>query len=193
MALGAEEMRQATAGMTAPALLRHLLLEKFPNKCAVTSSLRARSVAVLKMISEIARSTPVIFCHASYVYPESVDYRAQIVRLLGLTDVRDPQEDESETLPEDQDHFEDIRSDVLGGGTIDRFVHLNRSLAGFDCWISAAYHVPYGETTSPRLVQEGRLLRVDPLSGWTLEQVHEYMARHGLPFHPRIAPPTYHY
>jgi phosphoadenosine phosphosulfate reductase len=188
-----EELRPAIAEMSAPALLRHLLIEKFPRKCAVTSSLRARSIVVLHMIAEIDCATPVIFCHASYVYPESVEYRAQIIRRLGLTDVRDPRADEATVADGDRDHFEEIRSEIWGGGTIATIVHLNQSLAGFECWISAAYHLPYDGDATPRLSHEGRMLRVDPLNGWTQDQVHEYMARHRLPFHPRILPPTHHY
>ena len=188
-----EELRNATAEMTTPALLRYLLLERFPGRCAITSSLRARSVVVLNLAAEVDRTVPVIFCQASYVYPESVDYRAQVIRLLHLTDVRDPGADEGVVLPDDQDHYEEIRSSVWGGGTIETTVHLNRSLADFDCWISAAYHRPYTDEPTPRLIQEGRMLRVDPLSGWTWKEVHEYMAKRNLPLHPRIAAPSYHY
>ena len=191
--LRAEDLRNATAEMAAPDLLRFLLLEKFPNGCAITSSLRARSVVVLHMVADIAPSTPVIFCHAPYMYPESVEYRARIVRLLALTDVREPGREESAVATGDRDHYEHIRSDVWGGGTIETVVHLNRSLAGFDCWISAAYHRPYTDAPPTRLAQEDGLLRVDPLGGWSRDDVHDYMAKHDLPFHPRILPPTYQY
>ena len=188
-----DELRDATAAMTAPALIRHLLHEKFPDRSAITSSLRARSIVVLKMVAEIDRATPVIFCHAPDVYPESVEYRTQIVRQLGLTDIRDPGKAETDILPGDQDHYEEIRSGVWGGGTIGSIVHLNRSLAGFLCWISATYHRPYSDDPTERLAEEGRLLRVDPLNGWSQEEVYSYMAKHGLPHHPRIVAPTYHY
>ena len=188
-----EELRLATAGMAAPALLRYLLLEKFPKGCAITSSLRARSVVVLKMIADIDRTAPVIFCHASYVYPESIEYRAQIVRLLGLTNVHDPEANESGALAGDHDYYEVIRTEITGGGTIDSRVHLNKSLADFECWISAAYHKPYSDVPIERLTLEGRMLRADPLGGWTQEEVHDYMAQHDLPYHPRILAPTYHY
>jgi phosphoadenosine phosphosulfate reductase len=186
-------LQNATAELTAPELLRRLLVEEFPKGCAVTSALRARSVVVLHMIAETDRATPVIFCHAPYIFPESVEYRAQIVHLLGLTDVRDPSKAETEILPEDQDHTEEILSEAWGGGTVNSTVHLNKSLAGFDCWISAAYHRPYTNDLTPRLIEDGRLLRVDPLNGWTQKQVHAYLAERDLPHHPRIAVPTYHY
>ncbi|MBT5050668.1 MAG: phosphoadenosine phosphosulfate reductase family protein [Rhodospirillaceae bacterium] len=191
--LRVEELRKATTDMTAPELLRCLLVQEFPDGCAVTSALRARSVVVLHMIAEIDLATPVIFCHAPYIFPESVEYRARIVRQLGLTDVRDPAQDETEILPQDQGHTEGILSDASGGGTIHSTVNLNKSLAGFNCWISAAYHRPYGDDPTPRLIEEGRLLRVDPLMGWTQKDVHAYMAERDLPHHPRIAVPTYHY
>jgi phosphoadenosine phosphosulfate reductase len=188
-----DELRQATADMPLPTLLEYLLVERFPQRCATTTSLRARSVVVLKMIADIDRAAPIIFCHASYIYPESVEYRARIVRLLGLTNVRDPEAGEADPLPGDQNHYEVIRSEISGGGTIESLVHLNKSLADFDCWISAAYHRPYSDVAMERLVPEGRMLRVDPLSGWSQEQVHAYMAKWELPHHPRIPAPTYHY
>lgn len=188
-----DELRRATAAMQPPALLHHLLVERFPGRCVTTCSLRARSVVVLRMLADIDRAAPVVFCHASYVYPESIEYRARIVRLFGLTNVRDPAGDEDGALPGDQDHYEVIRSEISGGGTIDSIVHLNRSLAKSDCWISAAYHGPYPDVPAERLIAEGRMLRVDPLSGWTQEQVHGWMARHDVPHHPRILAPTYHY
>ena len=188
-----DELRHATATMTAPAMLRHLLLERFPGGCAVTSSLRARSIVVLKMIADIDRATPVIFCHAPYIYPDSVEYRAHIVRLLDLADVRDPETNGSGPRTGEKEHHELIRSDVPGGGTLDSVVHLNDALSGFEFWVSAAYHRPYSEVPAERLTEEGGLIRADPLRGWTQEEVHAYMAEHDLPHHPRILAPTYHY
>ena len=189
----AENLQSITADMTAPELLRCLLVKEFPDKCVVTSALRARSVVALHMIAEIDRATPVIFCHAPYIFPESTEYRAQIVRMLGLSDVQDPTSNETDVVSGDQDHIEEILSEAGGGGEIKSTIHLNKSLAGSDCWVSAAYHRPYTENPTPRLTREGRLLRADPLAGWTQKEVHAYLARRDLPLHPRIAVPTYHY
>jgi len=59
-----EELREITREMDAPTLLRYVITEKFPHKTVVTCSLRGRSVVLLKMISEIDASTPIVFCHA---------------------------------------------------------------------------------------------------------------------------------
>lgn len=183
-----DELRNATAGMTAQELLRHLMTEIFPGKCAISSSLRARSVAVLKMAAEIDPTVRVIFCHAPYVYAESVEYRERVVRRLGLTDVRDP-----EPADDDNEFFEDIRTSVWGGGDIESTVGLDAALDGVACWISAAYHRPYPDTPPPRLTQEKRLIRVDAVHDWSQQQIYGYLARYDLPLHPRISTPTYHY
>ena len=198
----AEEIRQASVGMTSPEFLRFLLVDRYPRKAAVTSSLRARSIVVLNMIAEIDSATPVVFCHASDLYPESIAYRARIIAMLQLSDVRDPGNDETGV----REHFEHIWSDVWGGGRVHSIVHLNRSLAGFDCWISAVYHHAYDDERVVRVADEGGLVRVDPLHGWNEEDVRIYMAEHDLPAHPHVelkqpkpsseetvVVPTYHY
>ena len=192
--------------MTAPEFVRYLLAERFPGRTAVTSSLRARSVAVLSMIAAADRATRVIFCHAPDLYPESVDYRDRIIRMLRLGNVRIAGEDQSEAVPDGIRHCEDIWSDVWGGGHIHTVQPLDRALAGFDCWISAVYHRPYGEDPVDRVAEEGDLVRIDPLSGWDQQTVHAYLAERGLPLHPHIelkqprpsldgaaAVPTYHF
>ena len=54
-----EELQELTRDMDTVSLLRFLITEKFPKKIVVSCSLRARSVVVLKMISEIDPSTPI--------------------------------------------------------------------------------------------------------------------------------------
>ena len=202
----AEEMRQASVGMTAPEFLRFLLVDKFSRKAAVTSSLRARSIVVLNMIAEIDPATRVIFCHAPDLYPESVEYRDRIIKMLQLVDVRIASSQDAGGPPDVTQHIEDIWSDVWGGGRVHSVQHLNQSLAGFDCWISAVYHRPYGDDRVVRVADEGELVRIDPLYGWNEETVRTYMAEHELPSHPHIelkpprpaldgagAVPTYHY
>ena len=192
--------------MTAPEFLRFLLVDKFPQKTAVTSSLRARSVVVLNMIAEIDPATRVIFCHAPDLYPESVEYRDRIIKMLHLTDVRIAGNHQAGAPPDALQHVEDIWSDVWGGERVHSVLNLNQSLAGFDCWISAVYHRPYGEDRVNRVADEGELVRADPLNGWNEENVRAYMAEHDLPAHPHIelkeprpsleetaAVPTYHY
>ena len=180
-----EEILDITGKMDAAAFLRFLIAEKFPKKTAVTCSLRGRSVVVLKLISEIDPSTPVVFCHMPNLYPESLDYRAKLVGALGLRDIREPAEDGG-PLPGDCNHCEGLWSEnpVDHTRAYETF-QLNRALANFDCWISAVYPGLYPDTPGPRVREEGRLIRIDPLASWTQDQVRRFMADHGLSYHPQ--------
>lgn len=201
-----EDLPELTAKMDTAALLRFLVAERFPGKSMVTSSLRGRSVVVLKLISEIDPAVPVVFCHIPELFPESVAYRARLVRELGLRDVREPAADDG-PLPGDSNHCEGLWAENPADHTrAYKTILLNQTLAEADCWISAAYHAPYPDTPGPRIRQEGRLIRIDPLASWTQQQVRGFMADHGLPYHPQAmlrrpnppreepAPvPSYHY
>jgi phosphoadenosine phosphosulfate reductase len=167
-------------------LLRFLITEGFPHRTMATVSLRARSIVLLKMISEIDASTPIAFCHAQKLFPESLEYRARLVDQLGLRDIRVPAGDEGAPPPGDCNHSEGLWSE----SPADRsraytIVNLNRTLAGIDCWISGVYHGPYSAAAGPRLSEEGRLIRIDPLASWTQDQVRHFMKENGLAYHPR--------
>ncbi len=181
----ASDVVRETDGMAAAAFLRHIVQDTFPGKVLVTVSLRARSVVTLRMIADIAPSTPVVFCHMRNMFQESLDYKARIIEELGLTDVRSPAED-SGALQDDRFHSEAL----WGEDPIDHMrryttIPLNETLKPFDCWISAVYHAPYSDAEVPRVIDDGRLLRVNPLAGWQKDDVRAYLKDRDLPFHPK--------
>jgi phosphoadenosine phosphosulfate reductase len=181
----ADEILRITAEMDTFSFLRYVITEGFPRATVATCSLRGRSVVVLKMISEIDPSTPIVFSHMPHLYPESLDYRAKLVRDLGLRDTRESAED-SGALPGDCNHSESLWAENPVDHTrAYRTVNLNQALAGCECWISAVYHGPYPEAPGPRVREEGRLILIDPLASWTQDQVRGFMQQHGLSYHPR--------
>lgn len=185
MAMSLPDLIDECEGMEAAELLRYVVLEKFPGKTLVTASLRARSVVTLRMIADIAPATPVVFCHMKNVFQESLDYKSMIIDELGLSDVRSPEED-SGTLPGDNYHCENLWGDDPDDGTR-RYtsIPLNDTLKPFDCWISAVCHNPYSYEPRPRMFEEGRIMRVHPLVGWTKDEVRNYLKERNLPFHPK--------
>ncbi len=183
MVISAQNIINESEGMEAPEFLRYLVRDKFPGKVVITTSLRARGMVTLRMIADIAPETPVIFCHMKNMYPGSMEYRTSMVEMLGLTDVRSPEVDNG-NLPGDCNHSEALWGEMNDGTRQYTTIPMNDTLKEFDCWISAVYHTPYSEKPRPRLVEEGRLVRVDPLVGWTEDKVRSYLKERDLPFHP---------
>ena len=185
-----DELLDSTQDMTAQDMLRFLITEKFPGKTLVSASLRGRSVVLLQMIAKIDPSTPIVFCHAPNSHPDSQEFRAKLVSRLGLSDIRDPAEDESGPLPGDCDHSEGLwAEDLVDHRRVYATTYLNQSLAEFDCWVSGVYHGPYSDDPAPRVIQEGRLIRIDPLGDWSQDDVRQFMKEHGLSYHPRATLP----
>ena len=180
------EIQKETAGMTTPALLRYLIKERFPGKTLVTASLRAKGIVVLSMVAEIDPATPIVFCRPGHLFEESLRYRNLIVERLGLTNVSESTGRETQIKECDKDHCERMWSEnETMPGRVFEVVHLNDTLAPYDCWISAVYHMARGEDVKERVDVDGRLVRVDPLIDWSQEDVHKYIVEHNLPFHKR--------
>ena len=100
------EIQEATSERNGLSLIEYLVKDRFKGKTLVTASLRARSVSVLHMVAQIDPSTPIVFCHAGTLFPESREYKDFIIERLGLTDIRLPQPREAETARGDYDHVE---------------------------------------------------------------------------------------
>ena len=184
------DIRSVSPDLSTPELLRFLIAETFAGRTVVTASLKAPAVAVLKMVADVDPATPVVFCVRGYEFPESVEYRQRIVELLGLTNVGRTAGGEVEVAPGDHDHCERMLVESRDWPTRSfEIVHLNRTLAPYDCWISAVYHLPPPPGAVHRVDVEGRLIRVNPLVRWSKDDVRAFMREHELPFHPRAVKP----
>ena len=181
-----ETVRSASSTRTTEELLSYLLKERFPDTTVVTASLRSSSVVVLKMIADLEPDTPVVFCRPGPLFEESREYRDQLVALLGLTNVRTESRRNPVPGPGGFDHFERMWVEYENGpGRSFEIFHLNDVLEPYECWVSAVYHVPGAPDARHRVDVEGGLCRIDPLAGWTKEDVREFMRAYRLPYHKR--------
>ena len=183
-----QEIRSVSVDLDTPELLRYLVKVKFPGKTVVTASLMAPSIVVLKMISEIDPATPIIFCQRPPIFEVSAEYRAKIVKRLGLTNISMNDGHETGIRPGDHDHCERMWVHYLDmPGRSFQLLHLNDCLAAYSCWISAVYHMPRPSLVRNRVDVDGRLIKADPLIRWTKDEVRDFMHAHNLPYHKMAA------
>lgn len=179
-----QEIRAVSTNLDTTNLLRFLIEEKFPGKLVVTASLKAASIVVLKLVADVDPATPIIFCHPNDVFPESVEFREQIVTQLGLQNISTSLGHETDVRPGDHDHCEKMWAYYRNQpGRSFEIVHLNDTLAPYDCWISAVYHMQRPASVQQRIDIEGRIIRVDLLNRWTKDDVRQFMRKHNLPYH----------
>ena len=181
------ELENATAGKSATQMLEYLLTKRFPGEVAVTVSLKAASIVVLKIISDIDPSTPVIFCHPSHVFPESEKYRDEIVELFGLTNVKVMTRSDPPLGKRAFERSERLWSEGPDGlGRTRETIHFNETLAHCKCWVKAVYHERTVGLEEHPFYCYGGMVIVDVLGGRTNQLVDRFMKAHSLPYHPRV-------
>lgn len=184
-----QDVRDVTTKLPAQEMLQHLLTERFPGQVAVTASLKSPSIVVLKMIADIDPSTPVIFCQARPVFPESEKYRAEIIGLLGLTNVTIVTQSDALAGKRDCEFSELLWNDAPGGvGKVRETIHLNDTLAPYRCWIRAVYHDRHAKPAAQRIDVYANKVIVDVLRRRNTDLIDLFMQDHKLPHHPRIRP-----
>ena len=146
------------AAMDAGALLRLSIRDLFPGRIALVSSFGADSAVLLHMVAQVDPATPVVFVDTGFLFPETLDYRDELVRLLGLTDVRAVQPSE-----------EDL-------ATLD------------PAWITGRKRFQRGTRAAlPLFEAEGERVKINPLAGWDASELLRYLDRHALPRHRMVA------
>ncbi len=166
------------------AIMRRAITGEFAGRFAVVSSFGADSAMLLALVADIDPSTPVLFLETGKHFPETLAYRDTLIRVLGLTGVRnihpdpvelartDPQGDLHRWVPDDCCHVRKVAP-------------LETALAGFDAWATGRRRqqtrtrdqLPFREDAGSRA-------KFNPLADWSAQRIIDELARRGLPRHP---------
>ncbi|ACI99568.1 phosphoadenylyl-sulfate reductase [Rhodospirillum centenum] len=165
-------------------LLRPLLTGDLKGRIALVSSFGTESAVLLHMVAEIDPGVPVIFIDTGKLFGETLRYRDRLVALLGLTDLRSPGPDPAEEAREDADGGL-WRRDAGACCALRKVRPLGRALAPFDAWITGRKRFQAATRAVLPAVEaaDGRI-KVNPLAGWSRQDLTAYLDRHGLPRHP---------
>jgi phosphoadenosine phosphosulfate reductase len=164
--------------------LTQTAVRNHPGKVALLSSFGAESSVLLHMISEIAPDLPVIFLDTEKLFPETLQYRDQLVRELALTNLIDVHPDPEDLSRVDPDG-------ILNTFDKDLCCHFRKTIpmqkafAPFDIIISGRkrFHGAARSDLQYVSVQDGRV-KLEPLAGFTALDLGNYMITHHLPSHP---------
>ncbi|HEY0838418.1 MAG TPA: phosphoadenylyl-sulfate reductase [Azospirillum sp.] len=165
-------------------LLNAVMREAFAGRIALVSSFGAESAVLLALAAEVDPAVPVVFINTGKLFGETLRYRDQLVKALGLTDVRTIGPDPADVAEADGDS-------LLWQRAPDACCHLRKTvplraaLEGFDAWITGRKR--FQATTRAVLplfeAQDGKV-KVNPLAPWDRDRLDAEFARRGLPRHP---------
>lgn len=156
----------------------------------VTSSFGAESAVLLHLVATVAPEVPVFFLDTGFHFPETITFRRELARELGLT-VLDLRPDLSPEQQARRHGAELFRTDPDTCCGMRKTLPLRRALASFDGWATGVRRTQTPERAATPIVEArvhgGRnLVKVAPLAAWTDDDVAAYLRRHDLPRHPLV-------
>ena len=177
------ELRDASA----TTILRAAIVREWPQKLTYVSSFGAESAAMLALIADVDPDFPVIFLETGMHFPQTLDYKDELVDRLGLTNVQDipPSETERKVLDPKNTLW---KTDPDACCSLRKVRPLEPALEGFDAWITGRKRFRGGARLSLPVFEfaNGRF-KVNPLANWSQEHVDRFFAKRNLPRHPLVA------
>jgi len=171
----------------AQTVLAHALSDVQIGDVAVVSSFGAESVVLLHMVSEIDKTTPVIFLDTEMLFEETLQYQSDVATLLGLTDMRVIKPTRDAVFIDDVDGLLH-QADTAACCHLRKVKPLNDALAEFGGWITGRKRYQSGaRATIPMFEKDARKIKVNPLASWTVADITTYMDTRNLPRHPLVA------
>jgi phosphoadenosine phosphosulfate reductase len=183
----ADELNARYAGAATEAVIAAAARDVFHGRVALVSSFGAESAVLLHLVATVDRAIPVVFLDTGKLFPETLAYRDALVTALGFTDVRSVRPDPARLALKDQ-HGALWMSNPDLCCHIRKTEPLQRALAGFDAWFTGRKRFQSSTRAAlPVFEADGERIKVNPLVGWSADDLKAYSARHSLPEHPLVA------
>ncbi|OGN43124.1 MAG: phosphoadenosine phosphosulfate reductase [Caulobacterales bacterium RIFCSPHIGHO2_01_FULL_67_30] len=182
----ADRLNRETEGRDASEILKAALDPALGLRVGAISSFGAESAALLHIVAETDRDVPVVFLETGQHFLQTLSYRTQLTKALGLTDVRlvTPDADEKASLDARDDLW---RTDADACCDLRKVRPLARATVGFNAVITGRkrYQAATRAELKPFEVLDG-VLRINPLADWDAEDVEAWLEAHDLPRHPLV-------
>jgi phosphoadenosine phosphosulfate reductase len=154
---------------------------------ALVSSFGTESAALLKVMTEVDASIPVIFLDTGWLFDETLAYRDRLIATLGLRDVRTIKPRE-EALSNEDGNRDLWFSEPDACCRIRKVEPLARALKPFDAWINGRKRFQGGQRATIAVVEnDGVRLKFNPFANVSRQAIEAIYASANLPPHPLAA------
>jgi Phosphoadenosine phosphosulfate reductase family len=126
---------ESHCAVKASSLLRLVIEDLYPGRVALVSSFGADAAALLRMVSQIDKATPVVFVDTGQHFPETLAYRDELCAFLGLTNVIIA-EPKAETMAQEDPEKLLFMSDPDRCCNIRKVRPLAAAIEVYDAWIT---------------------------------------------------------
>lgn len=151
-----------------------------------TSSFQSHSLVLLHMLSQIDKSIPVVFINTGYHFPETIQFRDEVMKEFGLSNLIDLTSDTPKNMQLDNNRRFLYASDPDYCCYLNKTAPLNQLLHSYDIWINGVRADQSATRKQMKVVQEAPhgTFRLHPMLDWSSKQVYKYQRKYKLPEHP---------
>ena len=168
-------------------LLEVMIKDQFAGKIAISSSFGAEAAVLLKLVSEVDSTTPVLFIDTGHLFEETVQYKSTLEERLGLSNII--------TVQPEKIHLENAdRDGTLHERDTDYCCHIRKvlpfekALGPYDAWVSGRKRFQSSNRASLQGIEldvDGRF-KINPLYNWDYDTVITKFKEMDLPRHPLV-------
>nr|WP_298797285.1 phosphoadenylyl-sulfate reductase [uncultured Acetobacter sp.] len=161
---------------------------QFGNKIGVMSSFGAESALLLAFVAEVDPDMPVLFLETGKHFPETLTYRAELARFLGLKNVIDIRPAQAEV--QERDPTGELWAfDPDACCRLRKVEPLDLATLPYEALVTGRKRSQATTRAALPVVEEkaDSQLRLNPLALWQAEDITREIARRGLPPHPLVA------
>ena len=158
----------------------------FGDRLCITSSMT--DAVIVHLASQVQEGLDVIFLDTGYHFPETIGTRDAVqvvypVNLISVTPSRTVAEQDAELGPRLYGRNPDLCCYLR------KVVPLERALDPYDAWITGVRREETSARSDTKVVEwdpRRSMVKVNPIAAWTQEQVHGYIAEHGVLVNPLV-------
>ena len=182
-----EQLNQQLAGPTAEQRVAYALDRWKPN-ILLTSSFGAQAAVLLHMVTRLWPEIPVVLLDTQYLFPETYRFVDELTDRLGLN-LKVYQSPLSREWQEARwgKLWEQGVEGITRFNVVNKVEPMGRALDELEvsAWITGLRRSQSSTRAGLQTlaVQEGRT-KVHPIYDWSNKEVHQYLTRHELPYHP---------
>ncbi len=163
-------------------------MENLPGNFVLSSSFGIQSAVMLHLLTQVDANIPVLLTDTGYLFPETYKFIDQLTERLKLNlHVYSAKESAAWQLARYGEQWNQDVDALKRYNRINKVEPLERGLADLDAntWFSGVrrQQSKHREGLSVISTLRGNY-KVHPIINWTNRDVHQYLTKHNLPYHP---------
>lgn len=163
-------------------------LQYLPGNFALSSSFGAQSAVSLHMLTQAYPDIPVLFIDTGYLFPETYQFVDQLTEQLKLN-IKVYQSNISNVWQEVRfgQRWSQSTEALQDYNQMNKVEPMNRALKELNIgtWFAGLRRSQSSTRTNLPFVQTFKdRVKVHPLLDWSNQQLHQYLSKHKLPYHP---------